>query len=128
MTVKNFLLLASVISLVYGVPYFLAPQASAEIYGYAALATPLSNLVVQFFGITFIAAGIMCFVARSAERSTGRTAVLSFLAVSQLLFFYMDIRTMLAGDEGVMNYIDLAVNVVLGFGAVYFIQQDRKAA
>lgn len=128
MTVKNFLLLAAVISLVYGVPYFLAPQASAELYGYAALATPLSDLLVQFFGITLIATGIMCFVARSAERSTGRTAVLSFLAVSQLLFFYMDIRTMLAGDEGMMNYIDLAVNVVLGFGAVYFIQQDRKAA
>ncbi len=34
---------------------------------------------------------------------------------------------MLAGDEGGMNYVDLVVNVVLGFGALYFISQDRKA-
>ena len=49
------------------------------------------------------------------------------IAVSQLLFLYMDVRTMLAGDEGAMNYVDLVVNVVLGFGALYFISQDRKA-
>ncbi|HLG06297.1 MAG TPA: hypothetical protein VI383_09120 [Gemmatimonadales bacterium] len=45
-----------------------------------------------------------------------------------MLFLYLDIRTMLAGDEGSMNYLDLAVNVVLGFGALYFIAQDRKVA
>jgi len=49
-------------------------------------------------------------------------------AVSQPLFLYMDIRTMLTGDEGSMNYLDLAINVVFGFGALYFLAQDRKAA
>lgn len=127
MNVKNFLTVAAAISLLYGLPYFLAPQGSANVYGYGAIATPLTLLLVQFLGITLIAAGIMCATARAAERSPGRTAVLTYLAVSQLLFLYMDIRTMIAGDEGAMNYLDLAANVVLGFGAVYFIIQDRKA-
>lgn len=128
MTVKNFLLLAATISVVYGLAFFLAPQGSADVYGYGAVTTPLSNLVVQFLGISFLAAAVMCFMARNAERSLGRTAVLWFVAVSELLFLYMDIRTMMAGDEGSMNFVDLAVNLVLGFGALYFIMQDRKAS
>ncbi|MHC4854736.1 MAG: hypothetical protein ACYTF5_22285 [Planctomycetota bacterium] len=127
MNVKNFLTLAAVVSLVYGLPYFLSPQGSANVYGYGEVTTPLSNLVLQFFAISMIATGVMCFIARNAERSVGRSAVLWYIAVSQLLFLYMDIRTMLAGDEGGMNYVDLVVNVVLGFGALYFISQDRKA-
>lgn len=97
MTVRNFLTVAVVINLVYGLAFFLAPQGSAEVYGYGAMTTPLTNLLVQFFGITFIAAAMMCLVARSADKSTGRTAVVYFIAVSELLFLYMDIRTMIAG-------------------------------
>ncbi len=128
MNVKNFLTLAVVVNLFYGLWFFLAPQGAANVYGYGAVTTPLSNLILQFLGITFIAAAVMCLVARKADKSSGRTAVLSFLAASEMLFLYMDIRTMLAGDEGSMNYLDLAVNVVLGFGALYFIVQDRKTA
>ena len=78
----------------------------------------MSTLLVQFLGITFIAAGVMCFVARDAQKSPGRTGVLSFLMVSQLLFLYMDVRTMMAGEEGNMNYLDLAVHIVIGLGAL----------
>ena len=126
MNVKNFLVLAAVVSLGYGLSFFLVPQAAADVYGYGAVTTPLSNLILQFFGITLIAAAAMSFVARNAEKSPGLTAVLAFLAVSQLLFLYMDIRTMVAGDEGMMNYLDLAVNVVLGFGALYFLTRGSK--
>lgn len=126
MNVKNFLMLAAVVSLCYGLSFFLVPQAAADVYGYGAVTTPLSTLILQFFGITFIAAAAMCYVARNAEKSPGLTAVLSFLAVSGLLFLYMNIKTMVVGDEGMMNYLDLAVNVVIGFGAVYFLMRDSK--
>lgn len=128
MTVKHLLLFGTVAYLAYGLAFFFAPQASADVYGYGAIATPLALLIAQFLGIYCLAAGAMCFVARSADRSPGRTAVLWFVAVSQLLSLYMDIRTMLAGDEGMMNYLDLAVNILLGFGALYFILQERKPA
>lgn len=128
MNVKNFLTLAGLLSLVYGLWYFLAPQNAADVYGYGAVTTELSTLLVQFFGITFFAAGVMCLVARDAQKSPGRTGVLSFLMVSQLLFLYLNVRTMMAGGEGNMNYVDLAVNAVIGLGALYFIVRDREAA
>ena len=128
MNVKNFFSLAVLVFLGYGLWFFLAPQHAADTYGYGAVTTPLSILLTKFFAITMIAGGVMCIVARDAEKSAGRTAVLSFLGVSHLMFLYMNARTMMSGGESSMNYVDLALNVVIGFGALYFITQDRKAA
>lgn len=128
MNVKNFLTLAALVNLVYGLAFWLAPQGSADLYGYGAVTTPLSILVLQFLGMSLVAAGVMCWMARGAEQSAGRTAVLWFIAVADLLFLYMNVRTMMGGEEGSMNYVDLAVNAIFGFGALYFIMQDGKTA
>jgi hypothetical protein len=115
------------VNLFYGLWYFLIPQGAANVYGFGAITTPLSNLMLQFMGTLFIAEGVMCGVARKAERSPGRTAVLAFVAVSGLLCFYLDIRTVM-GDPGTMDYVDLVINGLFGFGALFFIVQDRKTS
>jgi hypothetical protein len=126
MKVKIFLTLAMAANLIYGFWYFLAPQGALNVYGVGAMATPLSNLLLQFLGIFSIAEGVMCGVARNAERSTARTAVLVFVAVAGLLCFYLDVKTIL-GEPGTMDWVDMIVNGLFGFGAVYFILLDRKA-
>jgi len=73
MNAKGFLTLAGVINLFYGLWYFLGPQNAADAYGYGLVTTDLSTLILQFLGISFIAAGVMCVVARGAEKSAGRT-------------------------------------------------------
>lgn len=126
MNVRIFLTLAAVANLFYGLWYFLAPQGAANVYGFGAITTPLSNTMLQFMGTLFIAEGVMCAIARNAERSTGRTAVLAFVAVSSLLCFYLDLKTLM-GEPGTMDYVDTVVNGLFGFGAVYFIVLDRKS-
>jgi hypothetical protein len=127
MNVKIFFTLAMVVNLFYGLWYFLAPQGAANVYGFGAITTPLSNVMLQFMGTLFIAEGVMCGVARKADKSPGRTAVLAFVAVSGLLCFYLDIRTVM-GDPGTMDYVDMVINGLFGFGALYFIVQDRKTS
>lgn len=127
MNVKIFFTLAMVVNLFYGLWYFLAPQGAANVYGFGAITTPLSNLMLQFMGTLFFAQGVMCGVARKADKSTGRTAVLAFVAVSGLLCFYLDIGTVMGGP-GTMDYVDLVINGLFGFGALYFIVQDRKTS
>jgi len=127
MNVKTFFTLAMGANLFYGLWYFLAPQGAASVYGFGADTTPLSNLMLQFMGILFFAEGVMCGVARNAEKSLGRTAVLTFVSVSSLLCFMMDIKTLM-GDPGTMDYVDTVVNGLFGFGALYFIVQDRKTS
>ena len=127
MNVKVFFTLAMVANLFYGLWYFLTPQGAADVYGFGAATTPLSNLMLQFMGILFFAEGVMCGVARNAEKSLGRTAVLTFVSVSSLLCFIMDIKT-LVGEPGAMDYVDTVINGLFGFGALYFIVQDRKTS
>lgn len=125
MNVKRFITLAMVANLFYGLWYFLAPQNAANIYGFGTATTQLSNQMLQFMGILFFAEGVMCAVARNAEKSLGRTAVLTFVAVSSLLCFFMDIKTLMS-DPGTMDYVDTVVNGLFGLGATYYVAKDQK--
>ena len=125
MTPKHFLTLATIANLIYGFWYFLSPQGAANVYGFGAITTPLSNTIFQFLGIMFIAEGVMCGVAVRAEASLGRTAVLVFVAVSSLLCSYMDVLTVM-GQPGTMDYVDLGVNLFFGAGGVYFVVRERN--
>ncbi len=125
MDIKNFFTLAMVINLIYGFWYFLAPQHAANFYGFGAFTTSLSNTMLQFMGTLFFAEGVMCGVARKSDKSIARTAILSFISVSALLCFYLDIKTLL-GEPGTMDYVDTVINGLFGSGALYFILQDRK--
>ncbi len=127
MNVRIFLSLAALANLFYGLWYFLAPDHVAQVYGIAAVSTDLSKWMLQFLGVMCFAAGVMCAVARNAEKSLGRTAVLAFVAVAGLLCFYLDIRTLM-GEPGTMDYVDTVVNGLFGFGAACFIIRDRKSA
>ena len=128
MNVKTLLSFAGLVSAGYGVWFFFAPQHAAEVYGYGDLTTDLSTMILQFFAIAMLAVGVMCWMARDAAKSTGRTAVLWSLAVGQILFLYMNAKAATAGVETSINYVDILLNAVFGFGAVYFILQDRKEA
>ena len=127
MTVRIFLILAAVANLIYGFWYFLAPQGAANVYGFGAVTTPLSNVLLQFLGIFSIAEGAMCGVAFNSVKSTGRTAVLVFVAVAGLLCFSMDVWTVM-GEPGTMDWVDMVVNGLFGFGALFYILQDRKTS
>jgi len=126
MNIRTFLTFAMIANFGYGLWYFLVPQGAANVYGFGAATTDLSNTMLQFLGILFFAEGVMCAVARKAEASLGRTAVLTFICVSSLLCFYMDIRTLL-GEPGTMDYLDTVINALFGFGALAYILRDRKA-
>lgn len=125
MNIKRFFTLASAMNLFYGVWFFFFPENVAIIYGFGELATPLSNVFMQFLGIYSVAAAVLFWICRRAEVSPGRTAALAFLAVSALLCLYMDIKTLM-GAPGVMDYVDTLLNGVFGFAALYFILQDRN--
>lgn len=127
MNVRVFLTLAALINLFYGFWYFLAPDHVAQIYGFAATSTELSQWMLRFLGVFSLAVGVMCAVGRNAEKSSGRTAILACLAVAGLLCFYLDVKTLL-GTPGTMDWIDTVINGLLGFGAAFYIIRDRKTA
>ncbi len=129
MNVKNYLTVSGVLGILYGLFFFLGTDQVAEMYQNTELANSLAKLMFKFFGISILASGIMAIMARNASRSIGRTAILYYMAVSQILFLIMNL-VQLGNESSVTttnNYIDLVVNLILGAGALYFILKDRSA-
>lgn len=124
MNTRLYFTLVAVVYLIYGLWYFLDPQGVSGVYGFGDLANPLSGALLQFLGIYCLATGVMCGIARNAERSPARTGVLAFLAVAGLLSFYLDVKTLM-GEPGTMDYVDTVLNGLIGFVALYFIVRDR---
>jgi hypothetical protein len=122
---KTFLTAAAVIYLIYGCWYFFFPQAVADIYGFSAIANPVSAAFTQFLGIFCLAAATLFGISRNAEAASGRSGALAFLAILGLLSVYMGVKTLL-GEPGTMDYVDTALNALLGFAALYFFMQERK--
>jgi hypothetical protein len=69
----------------------------------------------------------MCAVGRDAERSPGRSAILTFQAIAGLLCLYIDVKTLLRTPD-TMDWIDTGVNGALGFGAAFYHLRDRRPA
>jgi uncharacterized protein YjeT (DUF2065 family) len=126
MNAKNFLTVAMIVHLLYGLWYFLAPAGAHQVYGLAADSSPLSLALLQYLGAALLATGIMCGLARNAGPSPGRTAVLAFVAVSSLGWLYLNVRS-LGETVPAISWIDIAGHVLLGVGALYFVVQDRKS-
>jgi hypothetical protein len=127
MNAKNFLTAALVVNLVYGLWYFIDPAGTHGVYGMAADATPLSIALVQYLGAACISIAVMCGFARNAGPSAARTGVMALIAASGLLWLYLNIRGM-GATPTTMAWVDMAVNALLGLGALYFIVQDRKSS
>lgn len=126
MNVRVFLSLFALINLFYGFWYFLAPDHVAQVYGFAAAATDLSQWMLRFLGVFSLAVGAMCAVGRNAEKSPGRNAILAALAVAGLLCFYLDVKTLL-DTPGTMDWIDTVINGLQGFGAAFYLIRDRRS-
>ncbi len=73
MNTRLYFTLVAVVYLIYGLWYFLDPQGVSGVYGFDDLANPLSGALLQFLGIYCLATGVMCGIARNAERSPART-------------------------------------------------------
>jgi hypothetical protein len=127
MNVKNYFTLAGIVGILYGALFFFATDKASELYSNAELSNELSVVLAKFLGASVLAAGIMVILARNASKSIGRTAILYYMAVSQILYLILNIMGMTAAAAGSMNYADLIVNIILGFGAVYFILKERGA-
>lgn len=126
MNAKNFLTVAMVVYLLYGLWYFFAPASAIDVYGMTSESSSLSNAFLQYIGASLIGGGVMCAMARNAGESAGLTAVLAYIAVSSLVFLYLNVTGM-DGSAGLIDWIDMAVNALLGLGAIYLIMQGRKS-
>jgi NO-binding membrane sensor protein with MHYT domain len=123
MNTKNYLTLAGIVGVVYGLAFFLFPEQSQSFYGLSDQSNELAIRMQRFFGGSIIAMGFLGLMARNASASVGRKAVLGGLSVFFILNL-VQIGMWLAKDAPTFSFVDAVVTLVLGIGAVYFYRKE----
>ncbi len=126
MTTKNFLSIYGILILLYGILFLFLPDQAYELYGLSGESTPLATNLLGGLGGTFIAAGIMAFLARDASASRGRKAILVFIALSSAIFLVRNIMGLAGGASfGTMSYVDLILQALFTIGGGYLVTKEK---
>jgi NO-binding membrane sensor protein with MHYT domain len=123
MNTKNYLTVAGVVGVIYGLAFFFFPEQAQSFYGIDDQSNELAVRMQRFFGGSIIAMGFLGLMARNASESIGRKAVLGGLSVFFILNL-VQIGMWLAQDAPTFSYVDAVVTLVLGAGAIYFYRKE----
>ena len=120
MTLRNFLMVASVLAFGFGLGFVLIPQQLTSLYNITL--DPGGVFVAQLFGAALFGFGVLNWMTRSVrEPQTLRVVVLANL-VGDGIGFIISLLSQLAGVGGVnqLGWSTVAVYLVLALGFAYF--------
>lgn len=124
MNVKNFLTLYAVVIMLYGILFLFLTSKAIGMYG--AEDSALLDNAIKGIGSVFVAAGVMAWIARDANASYGRKAILAFIGLGSLIFVIRGLMALGAGAAGgQMTYIDLTAQIIFTIGGIYFFTKEK---
>ena len=122
MKLKHLFIIHSVVALIHGGGFVLAPIALTSLYG-VTLADPDTVFITRLFGAGLL---IYCFVAwfaRDAEESDARRAIVLGFFLTGIIGFIVSILAQLAGVMNALGWLVVGLYLVLigaGYGYFYF--------
>ncbi len=121
MKLSSLMMVKSVICLVSGVIFVLAPGVLLAVYG-VRNAEQSTVLMTRLYGSTFILLGILLWFARSATESEALRAIVLAVVFGDALGFMVALLGQLAGVMNALGWSVVALYLLLslGFGYSYF--------
>jgi hypothetical protein len=124
MNLKNFMLVASFVALIFGLGFILAPAASLQPYGTTTDVTGL--FLGRYLGASLLGMAAVIFLTRNAEPSATRKGLLTGLFVTMVLGFVVAVYDALAGAGNSLVLLNAVIYLLLavGFGYFAFMKKD----
>jgi hypothetical protein len=126
MNAKTYLTIASVIAVLFGLAFLLAPTAATSLYGVPA--DPHTNLISQFFGTTLIAIGVVQWVAKDFRDRDAVRGILIAAIVGDGLGLIVNLLGTFQGLLNGMAWTTTILYVLLITGAVYCLSAGAEAS
>ncbi|MBN1546483.1 MAG: hypothetical protein JW902_07485 [Syntrophaceae bacterium] len=117
MKLSSFLTLKAIVSLVFGIMALLAPAALMSLYG--IIPDDGGMLMARFFGALLTGIGLICWLARSADREALRGITLA-LFIADTAGFTVALVGQLSGLVNVLGWINVIVWLFFALGLGYF--------
>ncbi len=125
MKLSTFLTIKAVICFIFGLPSLLMPEILGTIFG-----MPLTQgavLMTRYFGLGFIAIGMILWYTRGAPRDNLVNGILLTLAVVDFLGFIVALMAMLQGVMNVYGWVTVAIWLLLSLGLGYYRYIDTES-
>jgi hypothetical protein len=118
MKFSNFMILNTVIALVFGIAFVVVPGTVLGIYGMNP--GPDANLAAQYFGTALIAIGLLCWFARNLSDAAAKGAIVLALLISNVIGLIVSIIGTLGGVMNAVGWSAVVIYLVLALGYAYF--------
>jgi hypothetical protein len=116
MTVRSYLTILSVLTIIYGVGFLLFPGPTLAIYGSAQ--DPHALLMAQFFGAALLTLATITWFAREFESMAAQKILVSSM-VANFLFVVLNILGMVEGLTNAAGWSSVVLSILLFVGALY---------
>jgi hypothetical protein len=117
MKLSTFLLVKSIICIVFGIGFAVVPTTVGSIY--AITPDPDGLIMTRFFGATFIGIGLILWFCRNADWNTLKGITLS-LCIADTVGFIAALLGQLSGNVNAIGWVNVALWLIFALGLGYF--------
>ena len=118
MKLSSLLVFNTIVALPFGLGFLLAPGVMANLYGVST--DPAANLIGQFFGVSLIAIGLLCWFARYVSDADAQRAIIQALLIADVLGLIVAVMGMVSGVLNALGWLTVALYLILSLGYAYF--------
>jgi len=116
----------SVVEIVFGIGFLLAPVWLADMFGMTL--DESGTLMARLFGTVFTFGAIVLWLAQSAARSEKAVqAIIIGVVISNLIGFIVTLMASLAGTWNALGWLPVALFLVFGLAFPYFLVVKRSS-
>jgi hypothetical protein len=118
MKLSNFFVINSVIALIYGISYQLAPTAVLSLYGVTQ--SPGATLLARLFGAALIGIGLLTWFSRNIKDSDAQHAIILSMLVYDVIGVIVCVNGIVSGAMNAVGWTGVAIFLILALGYAYF--------
>lgn len=125
MSLKSLLIVSAVLGMLLGIGFFFAPTTVMETFG--VVAGEAHQHTARNFGSAVIGLAVISWVARNAQDSVGRRAIVLGLFLYFILGSISIISFQLQGNSNIYGWFIIVLHLILAIGFGYHLFINRKS-
>ncbi|MFH1951949.1 MAG: hypothetical protein ABIL06_10065 [Pseudomonadota bacterium] len=126
MKLSTLMVINAVVALLFGLTFVLVAGALLSLYGITL--SPGGLIVARLFGAALLGYAVLTYLARKAEESEARRAIVFALFISELIGFIVALVGQLSGAVNALGWSTVAIYLLLALGFGYFQFIKPKAS
>jgi hypothetical protein len=112
------MLITAVVATVFGVAFLLVPDQVGSLYDVEV--NELVTYVIRLLGAAFVEIGALTFLARKADDSVARRAIVLALLIGNAVGFVVALIGQINNVVGVLGWGNVVIYLILALGYAYF--------